>query len=167
MVLSFGHATVSSTRTSTTTRAGITVSFSQREWPTVFISVPQSGQTRSSGGTSLGTSMRCRCAGSVLRPPRRRRLRLSSSPSARSSSAAGGFVTPAMPKRGRASWRSSRASVSDRGRLRRSSATFLVSSMLIANILAMSATIAVTSSTKLSVAIFCSSHARTAARSGT
>ncbi len=68
IVSSFGQATRSSRRTSTMTFAGITLKISQRAWPTVVISAPQRGQTRSSGGPGLFTSTRGRCAGSAARP---------------------------------------------------------------------------------------------------
>jgi hypothetical protein len=69
-------------------------------------------------------------------------------------------------KIGSKSWRSRRASVSDGGRLRLRSASFLKSSMLASRIFTRRARIAATISTKRRAAIFSSSHTRTFSMSG-
>ena len=74
MVSSLGQAMVSSRRSSTKTRAGMTLRMKQLAWLTVDIIAPHCGQTRSSGGTRLNTGTRGKCAGGAPRPgclPRR------------------------------------------------------------------------------------------------
>ena len=164
IVSSLGQATVSSRRTSTKTLAGITLRISQREWPTVFISVPHSGQTRISGETGFSTSTRSRYAGSAERPGCRP-LRLRWGCGVCVGDAPLGGATPRSPS-GSTSWRSRRSSVSERGRLRRRSASFFVSSPLTSQTRDTKATIAVTSSTKRSARIIFSRKARTSPMSG-
>jgi hypothetical protein len=72
----------------------------------------------------------------------------------------------AIAPSGSVSWRSSRSSVSDFGRLRRRWASCLVSSPLTTAIRPMKETITVTISTNFNAAIIFSSHARTCSRSG-
>src|ERR1700733_1294928 len=164
MVSSLGQAIVSSSRSSTTTLAGMTLRMKQLEWLTVVIIAPHCGQTRSSGGTRLNTDTRGKCAGGALRPGwRPRRFFFSSSEDV--SSLVLAWVTM-RPSSGSTSCRSRRSSDSERGRARRRCASCATSSVLRSRMRAMSATIAVTISTNFSVAIIFCSHARISSRSG-
>jgi hypothetical protein len=165
IVSSLRQAIVSSRRSSTKTRAGMTLRTKQLEWLTVVISEPHCGQMRCSGGTRLNTGTRCRWAGGAPRPGwRPRRFFLSSSEGVSVLGLRGlGTIRPCM---GSTSCGSSRSSVSDRGRARRRCASCATSSVLRSRIRTMSARIAVTRSTKRSAAIIFCSHARTSSRSG-